>query len=74
MDSCRCLVCFDKGWIETSVFDSLKIPNGIIVIEKCDLCNYFTTDTEAAKFVFHSESILSISLNGFNVKANFSFN
>jgi hypothetical protein len=74
MKNCNCDLCKGKGWIETSVYDSGKIENGTIVIEKCDSCKLFITDLEAARFVFKNENIFSFVVNDFNVIANISFN
>jgi|GEM_PF-3447391 len=74
MKNCNCDLCNGKGWIETSVYDSGKIENGTIVIEKCDLCKLFKTDLEAARFIFKNENIFSFTVNGFNVIANISLN
>jgi hypothetical protein len=70
MQNCVCDVCFGKGWIETSVFENNSINNGTIAIEKCDSCNYFFTDLEAARFVFKNENIISFSVKGHNIKAS----
>ena len=74
MNNCGCEICNGKGWIETSVYNSKRIENGTVVIEKCDICNYFKNDIEAAKFGYRSENVLSFFVNGFNVKAEISFN
>jgi hypothetical protein len=75
MEKYICESCNNKGWIETSVFDSSNIANETLVIEKCDDCNIFINDFAAATFAFNQENILSFRINnGFNVKINFSSN
>ncbi len=72
---CNCETCNDKGWIETSVYNSESITDGTLVIEKCDECNIFISDFAAAKFAFEKEKILSFrNDNGFNIKIDFSLN
>jgi hypothetical protein len=65
----------NKGWIETSVFNSSNIANETLVIEKCDACNIFMNDFAAATFALEKENIFSFRTNdGFNIKINFSLN
>lgn len=72
---CNCEICSDKGWIETIVYDSMKIANGTLVIEKCDECNIFINDNSAAKFAFEKEGVFTFETkNGFNVKLGFYLN
>jgi hypothetical protein len=75
MENYICETCSNKGWIETSVFNSSKIANETLVIEKCDDCNIFISDFAAATFAFEKENIFSFRTDdGFNVKINFSLN
>ena len=74
MNNCNCEICNGKGWIESSVFDSSRIADGTVVIEKCKECNYFINDTTAAKFAFQREKINSFLCDGFNVKIDFHLN
>lgn len=74
MKNCNCELCSGKGWIETSVFDSKKIQDGTIVIEKCDLCGIFMNDLDAAKFALSNEIVFSFTVNGFNIKFDFCLN
>ena len=72
---CICDTCKNLGWIETFVFSSTRIANGTVVIEKCDECNFFISDSAAAKFVLEKHKIYSFEIeNGFNVKIQFSLN
>lgn len=73
MKDCICEVCNNKGWIETSIFDSNRIANGTDVIEKCDACNLFIDDLSATVFVSKNYKILSYQTEtGFNIKIQFS--
>ena len=66
---CNCETCGDKGWIETSVYNSISIADGTLVIEKCDVCNVFINDNIAAKVAFEKENVFTFETqNGFNVK------
>ena len=66
---CNCETCRDKGWIETSVYNSMRIADGTLVVEKCDECNIFMNDFAAAKFAFEKENIFTFEIEaGFNVK------
>jgi hypothetical protein len=65
---CNCETCSDKGWIETSVYNSMRIADGTLVVEKCDECNIFISDNSAAKFAFDKENIFTFETeSGFNV-------
>lgn len=71
----NCEICNNKGWIETFVFDSKLISNNTLVIEKCDECNIFTNDSNAAIFAFENSKIFTFKNEfGFNVKIDFSLN
>lgn len=71
----NCETCSNKGWIETSVFYSLKIADDTLVIEKCDECNIFVDDFAAAKFALKKEKICTFETeNGFNVKMDVCLN
>lgn len=72
---CNCETCYDKGWIETSVYNSNRIADGTLVIEKCDDCNIYINDFFAAKNAFEKNKIFSFeNENGFYVKIDFSLN
>jgi hypothetical protein len=75
MKNCICETCNNKGWIETSVFNSSNIANETLVIEKCANCNIFIDDFAAATFALEKGNIFSFRTNdGFNIKINFSLN
>ena len=70
-----CEVCKNKGWIKTTVYGSHRINDNSEVVEKCDECEIFSSDREAAKFAYNSENVLTfLNSSGFNVLLDFSMN
>lgn len=70
-----CEICNNKGWIKTTVYGSQRINDNSKVVEKCDECEMFSSDREAAKFAYNSENVLTfLNSSGFNVLLNFSEN
>lgn len=70
-----CENCKNKGWLKSATYGSLLIADNSEVVEKCDECDIFQNDFEAAQFAFRSEGIITIKNDsGFNVLINFSLN
>ena len=68
---CNCEACDNKGFIETLVYYSHKVPNGTLTIEKCDDCNVFISDFIAAKFASWKYCVLFyVNAYGVNIKIN----
>lgn len=71
----NCDNCKNKGWLKSVTYGSLLIADDSEVVEKCDECDVFHNDFEAAQFAFRSEGIITIKNDtGFNVLINFSLN
>jgi hypothetical protein len=72
---CICENCNSKGWIETFTYGSALISDGTLIIEKCDECNIFISDTSAANFAYKKHKILSYMIeNGLNIRVNYTSN
>lgn len=75
MENLICNLCQGKGWIDIVAFGSSYVNDETCIIEKCDKCNIFTDDNEAAKFALKTENIIFFkNQNGVNIKANFHLN
>ena len=75
MNNYNCETCNGKGWIKTTIYNSTKIFDGALIIEKCDDCQIFIDDISAAKFAYQNYKILSFSTTSkVKIKANFSLN
>lgn len=70
-----CDICKNKGWLKTVTFGSQFIEDNSEIVEKCDECDVFLNDYEAAKFAYENEKVLTFrNDSGFNILVKFSAN
>jgi hypothetical protein len=64
----NCDFCRGLGWAETAVFYSQFCPMNTIVIEKCDECQIFESDFQAALEADNQGFPTFQNRHGFNIR------
>ena len=70
----NCRTCNGKGWISTVVYGKVDLKEGTSTIEKCDECEFFSSDEDAMISVKSDFQFFKISISDFYIFAEFSLN